>query len=155
MAPRPRRSKKRSAASSTAAKPLDRAVFYLDEAIYSKVLVEAIRASHATVRHAGDAFPFGTPDAIWLSEAGKRKWVVLTRDQRIRHRRLEIESLVAAGVAAFAFTAGQATALETAQAIVPLIAKMANMAVSEPKPFLYTFGISRHLSRVRLPRHVN
>lgn len=109
-----------------------------------------MRAVGADVRHAGDAFPFGTADVLWLTEAGKKRWIVLTRDQRIRQRRLERESLMGARVAAFAFTGGQATALETAQAIVPLLQKMANMAISEPKPFLYTFGASGHLSKIRL-----
>jgi hypothetical protein len=55
-----------------------------------------------------------------------------------------------AGLAAFAFTGGQATAQETADAIVLLIQKMSNIAISEPKPFPYTFGFSGHLSRIRL-----
>jgi hypothetical protein len=134
----------------TAKKRLKLATFYLDEAIYSRVLVDALRVAGANVQHAGDAFPFGTVDEVWLKGAGRNGWIVLTRDQRIRQRRLEREALVAAGVATFAFTGGQATAKETAQAIVPIIQKMANMAVSEPKPFLYTFGLSGSLSRIRL-----
>ncbi len=114
------------------------------------MLVEALRAANANVRHAGEAFPFGTPDEAWLKAAGKNGWIVLTRDQKIRQRSLERESLMASGVAAFAFTGGQATARETAQVITPLIQKMTNMSVSEPKPFLYTFGISGSLTRVRL-----
>ena len=133
-----------------AAKRLKLATFYLDEAIYSRVLVEAMRAAGANVRHAGEAFPFGTPDAVWLEGAGRNGWIVLTRDQKIRHRRLERDSLMAARIGAFAFTAGQATALETAVAVTQLLQKMANMVVSEKKPFLYTFGMSRSLTRVAL-----
>lgn len=107
--------------SSTAAKRLELATFYLDEAIYSRVLVEGMRAAGAGVRHASEAFPFGTPDEVWLKQAGKNDWIVLTRDQKIRQRRLGRESLMAFGVAAFAFTGGQATAHETAQTILPLI----------------------------------
>jgi hypothetical protein len=51
------------------------------------------------------------------------------------------------GVGAFAFVAGQATAAETAAVIVPLLVKMVNISISEPKPFLYTFGLARRLSR--------
>jgi hypothetical protein len=109
-----------------------------------------MRSAGAGVRHAGEAFPFGTADEIWLSEAGKKRWIVLTRDQKIRWRRLELDALLAAGTAAFAFSAGQATAAETAGIVVKLLQKMANMSVSERKPFLYTFGMSGSLSRVRL-----
>jgi hypothetical protein len=59
---------------------------------------------------------------------------------------------MAAKVAAFAFTATEATAEDTANTIQPLLQRFANMAISEPRPFLYTFGIRGSLSRVRL-RH--
>jgi hypothetical protein len=72
------------------------------------------------------------------------------RDQQIRRRQLEKVALSAAGLAAFAFTRGEATAQDTAAAIVPCLIKFSNMAVSEPRPFLYTFGISGQVSRVRL-----
>ena len=77
-------------------------------------------------------------------------WIVLMRDQGVRRRRLEREALKVHGVAAFAFTGGEETAARTAQTICPLLTKFANMYVSEPKPFLYTFGVSGSLSRVRL-----
>jgi hypothetical protein len=76
----------------------------------------------------------------------------LMRDQKIRRRRLEQEALRAAGVAAFVFTGGQATAQDTVAAIVPQLVKFANMAVSESRPFLYSFGKTGHLSRVGLRR---
>jgi hypothetical protein len=106
----------------------------------------------AHVEHAGGAFPFGTPDDVWLTACGKRNWIVLTRDQRIRRRVLEREAIRQSGTAVFALTAGQATAAETAVVVAKLLVKFANMAVSEPKPFLYTFGLSGRLSQVRLDR---
>jgi hypothetical protein len=131
-----------------AEKRLEHAVFYLDQCIYSKLLVDRMRAAGARVEHAGGAFPFGTPDEVYLTGCGENGWLVLTRDKRIRHRTLEKQALRAAGVGVFAFTAGQATAEETALVIVPLLKKMVNISVSEPKPFLYTFGFAGLLSRV-------
>jgi hypothetical protein len=52
----------------------------------------------------------------------------------------------------FALTAGEATAAETGDVVVRLLVKLANMAISEPKPFLYTFGLAGRVSRVRLGR---
>jgi hypothetical protein len=152
MSPRPNRSRKQSAASSTAARRREQAVFYLDESIHSRLLADRIRVAGATVRHPGDAFPFGTPDDIWLAECGANGWIVLTRDQHIRRRPLELASLRTAYVAAFAFTAGQATALETADAVELLLQKMVNISVSVPRPFLYTFGLGARLTRVRIRR---
>jgi len=111
-----------------------------------------MRAAGANVEHAGGAFPFGTADEIWLTACGERNWIVLTRDQRIRRRVLERLAIQQSGAAVFALTAGEATAAETANVVTRLLVKFANMAVSEPKPFLYTFGLAGRLSRVRLDR---
>lgn len=109
-----------------------------------------MRAAGATVRHVGDAVPYGSQDEVWLDEIGRQGWIALMRDQAVRRRPLEREALRSARVAAFVFTGGQASAADTAAAVVPLLVKFANMAVSEPRPFLYTFGSSGSLSRVRL-----
>lgn len=72
------------------------------------------------------------------------------RDQHVRRRPLELAALRDAEVAAFVLTTGQATANETVSVIERLLRKFANISVSEPKPFLYTFGLRGSLTRVRL-----
>jgi hypothetical protein len=62
------------------------------------------------------------------------------RDQRVRYRTLEIQSLRDARVGAFVLTAGQATAQATAVVILAKLPKILSIASSEPKPFLYTLG---------------
>jgi len=44
----------------------------------------------------------GSPskDEVWLTEAGKHDWVVVTRDLHIRYRAIEREALLGAGVRA-------------------------------------------------------
>lgn len=111
-----------------------------------------MRDAGANVEHAGGAYPFGTTDEVWLSACGERNWIALTRDQRIRRRVLERLAIQRSGAAVFALTAGEATAAETADVVIRLLVKFANMAVSEPKPFLYTFGLAGRLSPVRLGR---
>jgi hypothetical protein len=144
------RSKKQSAANSIAEKRLKKAVFYLDESIYSRSLLRRMRDEGANVEHPRGAIPAGAEDQDWLSECGKRGWIVLTRDQRIRHRRLELNAIQSHGVAAFCLTVGQGTADEVADIIEPVIQKIVNISVSETKPCLYTFGRSRRLNKVKL-----
>jgi hypothetical protein len=100
------------------------------------------------VQHAGVAFPRATPDEERLAACGDRGWLVLTRDQHIRRRVLEREALEAHGVGAFAFTAGQATGSDTADAVARVLPKMAKIAVSEARPFIYTFGLTTPLTRL-------
>jgi len=104
----------------------------------------------ASVCRPGVDIPFGTPDADWLRTAGEKKWIVLMRDQRVRHRTLEVASLRDAGVGAFVLTAGQATAQATANVILSRLPKMLNISRSERRPFLYTLGINGALSRVKI-----
>jgi len=72
------------------------------------------------------------------------------RDQRVRYRTLEIQSLRDARVGAFVLTAGQATAQATAVVILAKLPKIVRIANSERKPFLYTLGITGALSRVKI-----
>jgi hypothetical protein len=102
------------------------------------------------VRRPGTDIPFGTPDATWLGIAGEQRWIVLMRDQRVRHRELEIQALNAARVGAFVLTAGQATARDTAAVIVRRLQKLVNISKSERRPFLYTLSIAGALSRVKI-----
>jgi hypothetical protein len=103
-----------------------------------------------SVRRPGIDIPFGTPDATWLATAGVKGWIVLMRDQRIRHRTLEIHALRDAKVGAFVLTAGQATAHETAVVVLARLAKILNIFQSERKPFLYTLGMTGALSRLKI-----
>lgn len=109
-----------------------------------------MRAAGATVRRVGEDVPFGSADEVWLTEAGRHGWITLLRDQSVRRRPLERAALKGAQVAAFVFIGGQVTANQTAIAVRPLLVKFANMAVSEPKPLLYSFGLSGRISRIRL-----
>jgi PIN like domain len=146
-----RRSRKRSAASSTA-KRLESAVFYLDESIYSRVLAEALEKAGAQIRRPGIDVPFGTADAEWLRLVGAQGWIVLMRDQRARHRPLELEALRAARVAAFVLTAGQASAQQSADVISSKLQKIVNISTSEPRPFVYTLSAGGALARLKLRR---
>jgi hypothetical protein len=115
-------------------------------------LSEALIAAGMTVRRPGIDIPFGTHDQEWLAIAGAQGWIVLMRDQRVKHRALEIQSLRDARVGAFVLSAGQATAQSTAVVILSKLEKILNIARSERKPFLYTLGISGTLSKVKIRR---
>lgn len=102
------------------------------------------------LRRPGVDVPRGTPDEVWLKTAGQQGWIVLLRDQRVRHRASERTALRDAGVAAFVFTGGQVTAAETAQLFSRLVPKILNIAISETRPFLYTITAGGSFVRQRL-----
>ena len=89
-----------SAASSTSKQP-DQFRLFLDESLDSDSVATALRAAGAHVERLTDHFAKGTPDEVWLERAGRESWIVLTRDKRIRYRKLERIALKMAGVRAY------------------------------------------------------
>jgi hypothetical protein len=65
------------------------------------VIREALVEIGAKVEVHDDHFKRDEEDVSWLAEAGKRSWVVLTKDGRIRSRTLERQALKNARVHAF------------------------------------------------------
>lgn len=132
------------------ARPEPAPVFYVDESIFSNALVAELTAAGIDFDRVGLTVPFGAPDEVWLSHCGKHSYLALTRDQRIRYRALEKRALLEHGVACFTFTQGHATASQCASRIVQLAPKMIAIVARQPRPLLYTFGLSGGLAKVRL-----
>lgn len=137
--PTRKRSGTRSAASSTAGPP-EPLVYFLDESLDSPTIAAALRGAGATIERATELFARGTPDATWLAEAGRRHWIVLTRDQRIRYRQLELLALTEAKVRTFVFTGGNVTLSDTAAILVNALVRMTRIAQVDPGPFIYHLG---------------
>ena len=93
----------------------------VDRLRFIRTLLNRLRERGATVRHAGEAYSFGTQDQVCLTACGVRGWIVLTRDQRIRRRVLEQEAIRLSAAVVFALTAGEATASETAEVVAKLL----------------------------------
>lgn len=70
-------------------KPASGLVFFIDRSLGRKYVAEALRTAGATVEVHDDHFPQTTPDVEWLAEVGRRGWVVLSKDERIRRNRIE------------------------------------------------------------------
>jgi hypothetical protein len=92
------KSKKRSDTSKD--QPHEALVFFVDRCL-GRGVCEALRAAGFTAEHKDDHFPQNTADEIWLPEVGKRNWVVLTRDTRIRLHPNERLAILAADVRFF------------------------------------------------------
>ena len=133
------KSRKRSATSS---RPLPEGlVFFVDRSLGRRYVAEALRGQGARVEIHDDHFPIDAKDPDWLVEVGRRGWVVLMKDKRVRRIRLELDALIAAKVRAFVLTAGNLTGPEMADVFVLQLHRIAALAVSRPAPFVA--GVSR------------
>jgi hypothetical protein len=148
MAPQKKRSKKRSDARSSSSAPLNGATFFLDESILSSALRTALLERGAVVELLTQHFASGTRDDVWLSYVGKRQWIVLTKDTRIRYRRVEQAALLRHRAKVFVYIGGSVTGTDMAATINSVAHKLVLIARSEPAPFIYSIGKAGSLVRI-------
>lgn len=137
--PRKRPSGTPSAASSSS-RPPEALVLFLDESLDSDSIAEALIEAGASVERLTAHLPKGTSDEVWLSLAGRNDWVVVTRDKRIRYRRLERLALQTASVRAFVFTGGNVTIKETGATLAAAVPAIRRICGSVSGPFIYHIG---------------
>jgi predicted nuclease of predicted toxin-antitoxin system len=137
----------RSAASSSRPLP-ERLTLFLDESLDATIVVEKLRETGAKVERLTDHFPKGTEDRIWLQFAGANGWIVLTRDQRIRYRPLELLALQASQVRAFIFTGGNVAMKETGEILAGALPRIQRLVEKAPGPFIYHIGRSGKPTRM-------
>jgi hypothetical protein len=130
----PPTSKKRSAASSDP-EPLDR-VFFLDRSLGGVKVAAILREEGAGIEVHDRHFPGDEKDPVWLAEVGRRDWVVLTKDRRIRYRTLEREALLAAGVAAFVLVGKRLTGEEAGDVFVRALPAIRRFLATHQRPFI-------------------
>lgn len=150
MAARTRKLKKRSASS---AKPpeggeLGRVTFFVDRSLGSRFVPDALRAAGARVEIHDAHFSLDAEDVDWLSTAGARGWVVLSKVEAIRRRSHEIETLRRANVRAFLLTSAKLNGEQMAMLFSRLALKMARLAVNTSAPFVFAVNSARKFRRL-------
>lgn len=95
-----------------------------------------LRSAGVRVEVHDDHFPPAARDQDWLGAAGKRGWVVLTKDRRIQQRTPELVALARAGVRAFVLTAGDLQGSEMGAVFVRALPAMERRVRGHPAPFV-------------------
>lgn len=138
-------------------KPPNPPVFFIDRSLGKHIVAGALRQAAAQVEVHDDHFPKDAPDTEWLEESGQRKWIVLTKDKRMRHRILEVATIAKARVRVFALTAQDLQGSEMAAIFVKALPKMSRFALGNPAPFIATVSksgaVSMMLSAKKLRRY--
>ncbi len=73
-------------------------VYFTDRDL-GKRFPEILKSGGLAVERHGDHFAHDTPDETWLEEIGKRGWIALTHDRRIRYKPNERDAVIRHGVA--------------------------------------------------------
>jgi predicted nuclease of predicted toxin-antitoxin system len=120
----------------SAAKPPDGTVFFIDRSLgVEPIRTELINAGLVVEIH-DDHFARDEEDRVWLQKVGERGWVVLTKDQRLRYRPLEIGALRASNARVFVLTAGNLRGTEIAAVFLAALPLICRILYSRPGPFV-------------------
>lgn len=129
---------------NTAAPPESPAVapqaptLFIDRDLWSRRLDAALRDAGIPFVAHRDHFADDVADEDWIAEVGRRGWVVLTRDQRIRHRPNELAAVRAARIHLFALTSGNLSAVESAALCVAAWPAIVHAVAAHPAPALFS-----------------
>ena len=83
-----------------------------------------------------DYFPLDAKDEVWLAEVGRRGWIVLTKDRKIRYRAIERIALLNARVGAFILTAGNFKGEDMAAVFVKALPQIQKFLRKHERPFI-------------------
>jgi aryl-alcohol dehydrogenase-like predicted oxidoreductase len=115
------------------------AEFFVDRSL-GKSIVEALRSHGLTVHSLaevyGEAEAQRLADEVWLRDAGKHDWIVLTKDDAIRRRPAERDALMEAAVRAFCLTTARLRGTEQVDRFVLNRHRILQQA-RKPGPYIY------------------
>ncbi|HZI19471.1 MAG TPA: hypothetical protein VEY09_12845 [Pyrinomonadaceae bacterium] len=117
-------------------KRLESVVFFTDRTLGADKVPTALRAAGLNVEVHRDHFAHDVTDPVWIARCAREGWVVLGNDKRIKKNPIEREAIIRGGVAAFFLTAGWRTGEQDADAIIKALKRIANLLMSEPRPFI-------------------
>jgi PIN like domain len=109
-------------------------VYFTDRDL-GKRFPEILRSHGLTVERHTDHFAPDTPDEVWLEAVGRRGWVVLTHDRRIRYKPNERDAVMRHGVALLVIV-GAAPYRELARAFLTTLPRVQQFLGRHKPPFI-------------------
>jgi hypothetical protein len=109
-------------------------VYFTDRDL-GKQFGEILKSGGLTVERHGDHFAPDTPDEAWLAEVGRRGWIALTHDSRIRYKPNERDAVMRHGVSLLVIV-GKAPFAELARAFVATLPSVEHFLAGHKPPFI-------------------
>jgi hypothetical protein len=98
---------------------------------------DALRTAGYLCERHDDWWDQTTEDSVWLAGVAARKWVVLTKDERIRYRPLELQTLRSARLRTFIMICGNVRGAETARILLAAMPRILAVVGTRRGPFIY------------------
>ena len=109
-------------------------VYFTDRDL-GKQFGEILKLGGLTVERHHDHFAPDAPDQVWLADVGKRGWIALTHDSRIRYKPNERDAVMRHGVGLLVIV-GKAPFPELARAFVATLRRVEEFLASHKPPFI-------------------
>jgi hypothetical protein len=132
-------------------------VFFVDRSLGGRIIVQGLRDAGHKVHAHDDHFRHNTPDEEWLEFAGRKEWVVLSKDRMIRRRASERQALNEAGIRAFFLAAKDMKGTDMLAVFLRHMPAIITLAKEHPPPFIALVNrnavdIEYQAARARSPR---
>jgi predicted nuclease of predicted toxin-antitoxin system len=111
-------------------------VFFIDRALESKRLLQALKESGAIIERHSDHFAPDTIDTEWLPVVSQKGWVILTKDARIGRNPLEVMAIANAKASVFILWSGNLPSQEVAALFSDIVSKLEKFALNNASPFI-------------------
>jgi hypothetical protein len=109
-------------------------VYFTDRDL-GKQFGEILKTGGLTVERHADHFAPDTPDEVWLAEVGKRGWIALTHDSRIRYKPNERDAVMRHSVGLLVIV-GKAPFPDLARAFVATLPRVEQFLAGRKPPFI-------------------
>jgi hypothetical protein len=134
-------------------KQLRELTFFLDRNLGSRRVAEALRQTGANVEVHADHFAADGSDEEWIAACGKKGWIAITLDYRIRYRASERDAPKEHKVQAFLVArAGEMNGDALSQLLVGRLPKLVALATQKTAPFAYRITPSGVITEIPLKR---
>jgi hypothetical protein len=113
--------------------------FFVDRSLGKSIVAGLREAGLAVLSMAdvyGEAKGQQLRDEVWLRDAGRQGWVILTKDDAIRRRPAERDALIAAGARVFCLTNRHLRAAEQLERFLGNRHRILRQA-RQPGPYIY------------------
>lgn len=110
-------------------------VVYFTDRDLGKRFPEILKSAGLTVERHQDHFASDTPDEVWLEAVGRRGWIALTHDRRIRYKPNERDAVIRHRVALLVII-GAAPLPVLAHAFVATVPAVERFLARHKPPFI-------------------
>jgi hypothetical protein len=130
--------------------PHKRPTLFIDRSLGKHVVADALRKAGASIEIHDIHFPQKTDDDVWLKFIGRKGWVGLTRDQRIRYNPRAKAAIKENKVILVTLVGKTGSGEQWAERFVKALKEIEEVAARATPPALFTFGSNGKLKPVPL-----